>query len=411
MAKIELAGNKNDRVFVHNKRQDFIFNFVQEFLVQREVISPITTSEVRPIDLSAASQGLMVSRPVDHCKTTYSRIIISLSTFDPNDPVKSVAPRFEGWTSTCKRVIREPPIRRLHWSLSHTMSPFVDVHVKLQPENPRCRTLVDAVVTFALCPSQLRPVTYIYLTPTSSLFLGLWIQCSVRYVEILGIHIWLKYSLISLILLSFIELRVIHTALNAQTADKPPSIQDFSDLCLFGNALLEIIDRTSSITLSGFKITLATESTQIPEVMTIGTWLAPDVFDTEDELAFRKMRNRCKSEIRQWNIRKQGTILDLAQKNRDVPFKYMRHRHNNKPSAFSSTDRNGEPTSDAIMVPDVYREHYASLFAVLTSSAHPRVSRSICKRPLTELVFTVEDIRRRSTHSARWSLKKCTQGS
>ncbi|GAA57146.1 hypothetical protein CLF_112240 [Clonorchis sinensis] len=31
--------------------------------------------------------------------------------------------------------------------------------------------------------------------------------------------------------------------------------------------------------------------------------------DTEDELAFRKMRNRCKSEIRQWNIRKQATIL------------------------------------------------------------------------------------------------------
>ncbi|KER28207.1 hypothetical protein T265_04885 [Opisthorchis viverrini] len=45
------------------------------------------------------------------------------------------------------------------------------------------------------------------------------------------------------------------------------------------------------------------------------------------------MRNRCKSEIRQWNIRKHATILDLARKNKNVLFKYMRHRRRNKPSA------------------------------------------------------------------------------
>ncbi|GAA48147.1 hypothetical protein CLF_101235 [Clonorchis sinensis] len=81
--------------------------------------------------------------------------------------------------------------------------------------------------------------------------------------------------------------------------------------------------------------------------------------DTEDELAFRKMRNRCKSEIRKWNIRKQATILDLARKNRNVLFKYMRHRRRNKPSAFSLRDRNGEPTSDPIVVSEFYRDHYA----------------------------------------------------
>ncbi|GAA50761.1 hypothetical protein CLF_105013 [Clonorchis sinensis] len=81
--------------------------------------------------------------------------------------------------------------------------------------------------------------------------------------------------------------------------------------------------------------------------------------DTEDELAFRKMRKRCKSEIRQWNIRKQATILDLARKNRNVLFKYMRHRRRNKPSAFSLRDRNGEPTSDPIVVSEFYRDHYA----------------------------------------------------
>ncbi|GAA47320.1 hypothetical protein CLF_100216 [Clonorchis sinensis] len=81
--------------------------------------------------------------------------------------------------------------------------------------------------------------------------------------------------------------------------------------------------------------------------------------DTEDELAFRKMRNRCKSEIRQWNIRKQATILDLARKNRNVLFKYMGHRRRNKPSAFSLRDRIGEPTSDPIVVSEFYRDHYA----------------------------------------------------
>ncbi|GAA51363.1 hypothetical protein CLF_105992 [Clonorchis sinensis] len=71
------------------------------------------------------------------------------------------------------------------------------------------------------------------------------------------------------------------------------------------------------------------------------------------------MRNRCKSEIRQWNIRKQATILDLSRKNRNVLFKYMRHRRRNKPSAFSLRDRNGEPTSDPIVVSEFYRDHYA----------------------------------------------------
>ncbi|GAA53970.1 hypothetical protein CLF_111774 [Clonorchis sinensis] len=115
--------------------------------------------------------------------------------------------------------------------------------------------------------------------------------------------------------------------------------------------------------------------------------------DTEDELAFRKMRNRCKSEIRQWNIRKQATILDLARKNRNVLFKYMRHRRRNKPSAFSLRDRNGEPTSDPIVVSEFYRDHYAGLYSVPASSSHPTLSRRTYERPLTDLVFTVEDIR------------------
>ncbi|GAA57597.1 hypothetical protein CLF_112948, partial [Clonorchis sinensis] len=71
------------------------------------------------------------------------------------------------------------------------------------------------------------------------------------------------------------------------------------------------------------------------------------------------MLNRCKSEIRQWKMRKQTTILDLARKNRNVLFKYRNHRRRNKPSAFSLRDRNGEPTSDPIVVSEFYRDHYA----------------------------------------------------
>ncbi|GAA53808.1 hypothetical protein CLF_111196 [Clonorchis sinensis] len=115
--------------------------------------------------------------------------------------------------------------------------------------------------------------------------------------------------------------------------------------------------------------------------------------DTEDELAFRKMRNRCKSEIRQWNIRKQATILDLARKNRNVLFNYMRHRRRKKSSAFSLRDWNGAPTSDPIVVSEFYRDHYAGLYSVPASSSHPTLSRRTYERPLTDLVFTVEDIR------------------
>ncbi|GAA50240.1 hypothetical protein CLF_104274 [Clonorchis sinensis] len=93
--------------------------------------------------------------------------------------------------------------------------------------------------------------------------------------------------------------------------------------------------------------------------------------DTEDELTFYKMRNRCKSEIRQWNIRKQATILDLARKNRNVLCKYMRHRRRNKLSASSLRDRNVEPTSDPILVSEFYRGRHAGLYSAQESPLHP----------------------------------------
>ncbi|GAA57592.1 hypothetical protein CLF_112941 [Clonorchis sinensis] len=96
---------------------------------------------------------------------------------------------------------------------------------------------------------------------------------------------------------------------------------------------------------------------------------------TEDGLAFRKMRNRCKSEICQWNIRKQATILDLVRRNRNGLFKYMRHRRRSKPSK---------------VVSEFPREHYAGLYSVPASSSHPSLPRPIYERPLTDLVFTVD---------------------
>ncbi|GAA51011.1 hypothetical protein CLF_105406, partial [Clonorchis sinensis] len=59
--------------------------------------------------------------------------------------------------------------------------------------------------------------------------------------------------------------------------------------------------------------------------------------EREDELPYRKMRNRCKSEIRQCNTRRQATIIDFARKNNNVLFKYMGHRRRKEPTAFSST--------------------------------------------------------------------------
>ncbi|GAA47162.1 Y+L amino acid transporter 1 [Clonorchis sinensis] len=110
--------------------------------------------------------------------------------------------------------------------------------------------------------------------------------------------------------------------------------------------------------------------------------------DTEDELAFRKMRNRYDSEIRRWNIRKQATVLVVALKNRNVRFTYMGHRRRNKPYAFSPKDGNGEPSSDSMVVSEVYSEHYAGLYSALAPSSYPSLSRRIYERPLSKLVFT-----------------------
>ncbi|KER19695.1 hypothetical protein T265_11599 [Opisthorchis viverrini] len=70
----------------------------------------------------------------------------------------------------------------------------------------------------------------------------------------------------------------------------------------------------------------------------------------------------------------------------------VRHRRRNNPSAFSLRGRNGEPTNDPTMVSEVYREHYACLCSALASSSHPLLSRRCYEQPLTDLVFTVEDI-------------------
>ncbi|GAA56116.1 hypothetical protein CLF_110007 [Clonorchis sinensis] len=48
--------------------------------------------------------------------------------------------------------------------------------------------------------------------------------------------------------------------------------------------------------------------------------------ETEHELAFRKVRNCCNSEIRRVNIQKQATILDLAPKYENVKFSCTSHR-------------------------------------------------------------------------------------
>ncbi|GAA55607.1 hypothetical protein CLF_108450, partial [Clonorchis sinensis] len=104
---------------------------------------------------------------------------------------------------------------------------------------------------------------------------------------------------------------------------------------------------------------------------------------------------------RTYRAGQQPSLLDLViinerhfvDQNRNVLFKYMRHRRRNKPSAFSLRDRNGEPTSDPIVVSEFYRDHYAGLYSVPASSSHPTLSRRTYERPLTDLVFTVEDIR------------------
>ncbi|GAA50275.1 hypothetical protein CLF_104317, partial [Clonorchis sinensis] len=73
-------------------------------------------------------------------------------------------------------------------------------------------------------------------------------------------------------------------------------------------------------------------------IPSFGMHFAPTKCDTEDELAFRKMRNRCKAEIRRWSIRKQTMILSFTRKNKNVLL---------KPTTF--LDRNMRLTSDPVV--------------------------------------------------------------
>ncbi|GAA54777.1 hypothetical protein CLF_105400 [Clonorchis sinensis] len=70
------------------------------------------------------------------------------------------------------------------------------------------------------------------------------------------------------------------------------------------------------------------------EEVSSSTFVQMTTGDTEDELAIRKTRNCYKAEIHQWNIPQQATILDLAQKNRNAPFRYVRHCRKNESTAL-----------------------------------------------------------------------------
>jgi hypothetical protein len=112
-----------------------------------------------------------------------------------------------------------------------------------------------------------------------------------------------------------------------------------------------------------------------------------------DEKAFREIRNRCKSEIRQFNGRKQAKILDLAKKNKNVLYKYMRHCRRNKPSAFSLRNRDGESTRDPAVVAELFREHNATIYSSPRISTHPAFPARNFNRPLVNLEFSEADVR------------------
>jgi hypothetical protein len=114
--------------------------------------------------------------------------------------------------------------------------------------------------------------------------------------------------------------------------------------------------------------------------------------DPNDDGAFREMRNRCKAEIRQYTGRKQAKILQLARRNKNVLFKYMRHCRRNKPTAFSFRNGNGETTENSTVVAQLFRAHYAVLYSSTPVNTHPPFPTRNFTWPLTDLDFTETDV-------------------
>jgi hypothetical protein len=114
---------------------------------------------------------------------------------------------------------------------------------------------------------------------------------------------------------------------------------------------------------------------------------------TEDALAFRRVRNECKSAIREHTQKIQSKVLSTARYNKNALFKYMRQRRKNNPSAFTLRQADGIPSSEPAVVAELFRSYFASVYLGELSTEHPVLEQRPFREPLLSINFTVDEVR------------------
>ena len=116
--------------------------------------------------------------------------------------------------------------------------------------------------------------------------------------------------------------------------------------------------------------------------------------DPRDIRAFRDSRNACKSAIRRHHQYLQSKVLDLARRNKNSLFRFMKRKRQNKPSALTLRKANGTTTSDGAEVAELFRAFYETLFAPMSLQSFPLPTPKNFVTPLEDVDFTVGDVQR-----------------
>lgn len=123
-----------------------------------------------------------------------------------------------------------------------------------------------------------------------------------------------------------------------------------------------------------------------------------------DIAAFKEIRNRCKSEIRRFQRKKQEKILHAARADKNVLYKYMRRQRGNKPSFFALRRPDGSSISTPQEIAETLKVWYSETFENEATQSYPSLSPRLFAHPLETLSFSTEDIssviRSLSPHSA-----------
>ena len=77
-----------------------------------------------------------------------------------------------------------------------------------------------------------------------------------------------------------------------------------------------------------------------------------------DALAFRKVRNKCRSEIRKYKAQSQLRTLQISRDNPKYLYKYMRRQRQSSPSPLALKLSDGSAADSLTQVVETFREYF-----------------------------------------------------